>query len=173
MRNQVTVFLSAGLATLFLSVAAGGYSEPGERDDRRSQDFIGVFRAVPAALPVEDPVRCPDASHPLKMTFTGQANTTLGLATFTQSHCEAVDHSSFARGEQTITFANGEQLFGRYSGRILATPTTATDARVIVDGSYRNVGGTGALERAHGHGLSAGVVNIINGAATITVSGSL
>jgi hypothetical protein len=135
-------------------------------------DFIGVFRPVPVAFGA-DPVRCPEPSHRLLLTFQGIAYTTLGRATFTQSHCQAADHSSFRRGEQTITFDNGDQLFGSYSGVLLPTPTTATDGRLIIDGIYRNVGGTGALEHAHGRGISIGIVDTATGFATVTVSGKL
>ena len=117
--------------------------------------------------------RCPDPTQPILFTFTGYAYTNLGRATFVQSHCEATDNSSFGRGQEAITFENGDKLFGTYEGDTIVSPTTATDFQVIVDGTYRNTGGTGALARAHGRGISAGHVDVRFGTARIAVSGSL
>ena len=146
-------------------------------DDRdggngRKVPFIGVFHPVVTGISI-DPARCPEASHPFLFSFQGEAYTTVGRATFEQSHCEGVDHTSFRRGEQTITFATGDKLFGAYSGLLLATPTTATDGRLIIDGTYRNLGGTGRLTNAGGRGVSAGVVDTSNSSAEVTVTGTL
>jgi hypothetical protein len=72
-----------------------------------------------------------------------------------------------------MTFDNGEQLFGAYDGSLLATPTTGVDFQLIIDGRYRNTGGTGALVNSHGTGISAGAVDIRTGGAVVTVSGAL
>jgi hypothetical protein len=151
----------------------GQAAEGRENDHRRQKDFIGIFYPVLKGLPIVDARRCPDASHPLLMTFDGVAYTNLGQATFEQSHCVDFDQTSFRRGQQAITFANGDKLFGVYSGSLLPTPTTASDGRVIIDGLYRNVGGTGQLTHAHGRGVSAGAVNIATGSAEVTVTGTL
>ena len=119
----------------------------------------------------------PRRNHETRMlcgtAFRGSAQTTLGRAQLTQSHCEDPDHTSFRRGLQTVTFENGAQLFGTYHGRLLATPTTGVDFQLIIDGGYRNTGGTGPLANARGMGISAGTVDIRTGGAVIAVSGSL
>jgi hypothetical protein len=166
-QTATTTVLAAALALL---PAMTGAAEQGRG---RNTDFVGIFFPVFAGLS-DDPGRCPDSSHPLAMTFQGVAYTTLGRATLQQSHCENLDHTSFRHGEQTLTFdSSGDQLTGTYSGQLLQTPTTGADRRLIIDGTYRNTGGTGGLEHAHGRGITAGVVNSQTGAAQVTVSGSL
>ena len=139
---------------------------------RRELDFIGFFQPALVGVLI-DAERCPDSSHPLLLTFVGEAFTTLGHATFEQSHCEGNDHRSFRRGRQTLTFAGGDQLFARYSGVLIRTPTTESDGRLIIDGLYRNDGGTGSLKNAHGRGITAGVVDTSTGIAQVTVTGTL
>ena len=154
-----------------LSVGLLAQDEGRDGHNVRAQDFIGVFHPVPTAFSF-DLTACP-ATHPFYLQFRGEAFTNLGKATFTQSHCEDQNNSSFVKGSQTITFANGEALYGRYDGSIIPTPTTASDHMLIIDGSYRNTGGTGRLKFAHGRGISAGIVNANTGEATVTVSGTL
>ena len=137
------------------------------------QDFIGVFYVQAAGLPQSDPIRCSDPSYPLRLDFSGVAYTNLGRATFTQSHCEGLDSAAAHDGEEVITFDNGEVLYGAYAASVIVTPTTTRDGRVIIDGTYRNTGGTGSFKHAHGRGISAGVFNIFNGAGQITVTGTL
>jgi hypothetical protein len=137
------------------------------------QDFIGVFFVQAVALPHPDPIRCSDPSYPNRIDFSGVAYTNLGRATFTQSHCEGEDNETAHDGEEVITFANGEILYGAYSASVIVTPTTGTDGRVIIEGTYRNTGGTGSLKHAHGRGISTGVFNTFNGAGQIAVTGTL
>src|SRR5215510_7366950 len=124
MRTLTKVGLVVLLSTLpYLALASNNQDH---FEIGRAVDFIGVFHPVPTGL-FADPARCPDASHPIVITFQGEAFTTLGHATFEQSHCEAVDHTSFRRGEQKITFDDGTMLFGTYEGLLFATQTTTTD----------------------------------------------
>ena len=139
--------------------------------DGKPQVFAGVF--YPAILAVTiDPQRCP-ATHPVLFHFEGDSNTTLGHATIAQSSCEDCEHTSFVRGQQTITAPNGDLLYGTYEGKILPTPTTATDGVLVVKGAYRNTGGTGAFAKANGKGATVGTVNVVTGAAVIAVTGNL
>jgi hypothetical protein len=140
--------------------------------NQRPVDFIGIFHpGVPGFS--FDRARCPEPSHPLLLTFRGEAYTTVGHARFEQSHCEDFEHTSFRRGVQTIKFDNGDELLGAYSGALLPTPTTATDGRLIIDGMYRNTGGTGRFKHADGHGISIGTVDTMTGLAVVSVSGTL
>ena len=169
MRSRLTTLVLAGMATA-LPLATPRAQKPEQLPPSRA-DFVGVFQARLVGFS-RDTVRCPD-THPNVLSFTGEAQTTLGHATFQQSHCEDDNHTSFRRGDQTITFDDGQTLFGTYGGSILPTPTTQFDQRVIVDGFYRNTGGTGRFEHVRGHGISAGVVDITTGSATVTVTGTL
>ena len=169
MRSHLTTLVLAGLAAA-LPLATTSSQKPEQLPPRRA-DFVGVFQArLVGFSPGSN--RCPD-SHPNLLSFTGEAQTTLGHATFQQSHCEDDSHTSFRDGEETITFDDGQMLFGTYHGSILPTPTTPFDQRVIIDGSYRNTGGTGRFEHVRGHGISAGAVDITTGSAIVAVSGTL
>jgi hypothetical protein len=158
------------IASLLISLLGTAYADvpTGARD---TSQFIGVYYPVVTGVAI-DLHRC-DLSHPILLTFAGSTQTTLGRAKFTQSHCEDVAHTSFTRGFQTTTFESGEQLFGKYHGTLLATPTTVLDGILLMSGFYRNTGGTGALMNAHGRGISAGTVDTATGAAAVTVSGSI
>lgn len=138
----------------------------------RPKAFAGVFFPAFSAAPTLDPDRCP-ATHPILFHFQGDSNSTLGYAAIAQSHCEDDEHTSFVRGLQTITTQNHDELHGTYEGRIWPTPTTGTDGALVVEGRYRNVGGTGAFAKAKGKGISVGTVNVFTGAVVIAVSGDL
>lgn len=166
MRTVIRQLAAGSFAAL---VGATAFAHDRDRDEVR---FIGVFRPAFEGFAI-DPVRCPDASHPVLFMFRGTADTTLGSAAIVQSHCESADHSSFRRGQQEITLASGWKVFGVYSGRLLPTPTTATDGLLMVDGRYRFTGGTGPYTKADGSGRSAGTVDTRTGGALITVSGTL
>jgi hypothetical protein len=137
-----------------------------QKIDERKVNFIGVFHPIPTSMS-PDRTRCPDPTHPLLITLRGQAFTTLGQVTFEQSHCEPPDHSSFRRGQETIAFNNGDQLFGTYSGLLLSTPTTSADRQLIIDGTYQSAGGTGRFKGADDQGIWVGTVNIDTGRAEI------
>lgn len=137
------------------------------------QDFIGVFFVQALALPAPDPIRCTDPSYPNRIDFAGVAYTNLGRVTVTQSHCEGDDHATAHDGQEVMTFPNGDILYGAYTASVLVTPTTGTDGRVIIDGTFRNTGGTGAFKHVHGRGISTGVFNTLNGSGQIAVNGTL
>lgn len=168
MRQRIVITGAASiLLCLTASLALGDDGRHG-----RPAPFVGVFYPVISGVAF-DATRCPDPSHPLLFSFTGLAQTTLGRAQFTQSHCEALDHTSFRRGVQVITLESGWQLFGAYHGRLRATPTTGVDFQLVIDGRYRNTGGTGPFKNADGDGISAGTVDVRTGGAVIAVSGTL
>ena len=169
MRSHLTTLVITGIAAA-LPLAAASSQKPEQLPPSRA-DFVGVFQARLVGFSPNSS-QCPD-THPNLVSFTGEAQTTLGHATFQQSHCEDDTHTSFRNGEQAITFDDGQVLSGTYSGSILPTPTTQFDLRVIVDGFYRNTGGTGRFEHVRGHGISAGVVDLATGSAIVTVSGTL
>jgi hypothetical protein len=76
-------------------------------------------------------------------------------------------------GVLSMTLDDGTKLFAAYQSNILPTPTTATDHKLGINGQYHNTGGTGALAKAHGMGISAGTVDVSTFAVVLAVSGSL
>ena len=163
---------SAVLGLVLLALGTSSFADEGDNDQGNATKFIGVFMPILQGVGI-DTSRCPDPTHPFLLTFTGTAQTTLGRAQLAQSHCENPDHTSFRRGLQTITLDNGAQLFGTYQGRLIATPTTGVDFQLIIDGAYKNTGGTGALAKARGKGISAGTVDTRTASAIVAVSGDL
>lgn len=170
MKPVIRAALAGSIAVTLAAAAATAFATD-KRGEHRDTRFVGVFYPAFEGFAI-DPVRCPDASHPILFRFRGTANTTLGTAAIVQSHCESADHTSFRRGEQEITLASGWKIVGVYSGRLLPTPTTASDGLLIVDGRYRFTGGTGPFKNADGSGLSAGTVDTRTGGAVIAVSGT-
>jgi hypothetical protein len=164
--------LAAALTVPCVVLASDGSADHGRDGKPRDVTLIAVYQGQLTGFGL-DPSRCPDASHPVLLTLEGDADTTLGHGTYTQSHCEDEAHTSFRRGEFTLVLDTGDELNAVYSGQILGTPTTASDGKVIIDGAYRNTGGTGRLKRAHGRGLTAGVVDTTSGAVQITTVGTL
>lgn len=149
--------------------ALGAHEDGRDRHDEDGKDFIGVFYPVPVVVRQFDANACP-ASHPYYFEFRGVAMTNVGRGTFVQHHCEDAQDTSFVRGRQTITF-DGGVLEGTYSGTILVN--NAPSGYLIVDGSYRNQGGTGRFAHAHGRGISAGLIDLVKQQFTVTVSGAL
>jgi hypothetical protein len=158
----VAVLVAASGATLADDGRGGG----------KPQVFAGVFYPAIIAMTMPGPQRCPD-THPILFQFEGDSYTTLGFATIAQSHCEDFEHTSFVRGQQTITTQDRDELHGTYEGRIWPTPTTESDGALVVGGRYRNVGGTGAFSKANGKGVTVGTVNLYTGAVVIAVTGDL
>jgi hypothetical protein len=165
-------FPKSMLAILLLIASCATLADDGRSTDKQRQ-LIGVFypRLTQPPSPFF-PDRCPD-SHPLLFQFEGESQSTLGPAHFTQSHCADMALTSFRRGKQAITTANGDVLYGVYQGQLLRTPTTTVDSLLIIDGVYQSTGGTGAFAKAHGKGISAGTVNTQTGESVVAVSGAI
>lgn len=165
MNSKALLATLAGAAS-WAALAAGDYDRAGRNND---QDFVGLFRPQSTVV-ATDPHRCPDRTHPLLFTITGKAQTTAGPADFIQSHCEDAAHTSFRRGFQKITAADGDVLYGVYKGQILLSPD---GTYVVIDGTYANTGGTGKFADARGRGVSAGTIDFATGEIIIAVTGSL
>ena len=82
------------------------------------------------------------------------SRTTLGRAQLEQSHCEDFGRTSFRRGVQTLTLADGTQLFGSYRGELLRDSDYKRRRTGSSDGTYRNTGGSAGLSKARGTGVS-------------------
>lgn len=155
-------------AILLMGAAAMAFAGTEDGSSRFGADLLGVFRPETMNFSI-DPQRCPDASHPLLAQITGTAHTNLGTAPFVQSHCEDFAHTSFRRGQMTLTTSSGDQLFGTYKGQLVASG----DGIILVDGHYEDVGGTGTLANSHGNGVSVGTINTLTGEIIIALKGTL
>ena len=144
----------------------------GEEGHRRQPQFVGVLSGQILDVRV-DSERCPNPFQPLRIDVAGSAQTTLGRAQFTQTHCEDNNHTVFNHGVLSVSFDDGTKLLGAYQGSIFVTPTTGIDNKVVISGHYRNTGGTGSLAAAHGTGIYAGTVDVSTFAVVIVLSGTL
>lgn len=168
MQTQTAVRLVAALFLVSPCVALadnGGHGSFGGHET-----FVGFYSGALTGFEPAGPPRCP-SSHPWLITVEGDAYTSAGHLTFTQSHCEDDNHTSFRRGEQTGTTDTGDVLYGRYQGQIMWIDSNLP--MVIVDGKYQNMGGTGIFKSAYGSGTSVGVVDASKGTAQTTVDGRL
>jgi len=158
------------VATLagILSCAALAAADSG-RGSRNNHEFIAVFKPQSTVVVKDNPERCPEP-HPLFFTMSGKAQSTIGEVEFVQTHCEDAAHTVFVRGDSKFTTTDGDVLQGTYEGRILHS---ADGKFVIVDGTWKNTGGTGKFTRARGKGVSAGSLDFATGEIIITFTGSL
>jgi len=150
------LLLTAGVT----SVAAKGQERP------------VPFRAVYSAIQVVtvDPLRCPALT--VQAEGGGQA-THVGAFTSVQSHCidpEGSDPLSFTDGFYTFTAANGDTIFGSYSGHLIPTETPGVFG---LDGHFTIAGGTGRFEDASGDGSASGLVNLVTGEASVFLQGTI
>jgi hypothetical protein len=162
------------LNTTLFGIALASITCVALADDRQRQrtPFVGVLAGQVQEVRL-DPERCPNPFQPVRVDVGGSAQTTLGRAQFTQSHCEDVDHTVFSDGKLSVSFDDGTRLTSTYQGSIFATPTTGIDSKLMINGKYRHTSGTGAPARAHGMGTYAGTVDVSTYAVVITLSGTL
>ena len=130
------------------------------------------FRAAYSATQTVtgDPSRCPALT--VQAEGGGQA-THLGRFTSVQSHCidpEGSDPLGFTDGFYTFTAANGDTIFGSYSGRLIPTDTPGVFS---LDGHFTVAGGTSRFEDASGSGSARGLVNLANGEASVFLQGTI
>ena len=109
----------------------------------------GALPSCPAAAPV-----------PIGLIGRGQA-THMGTFTETQTHCLNLATGEFTSGQYTITGANGDIVFGTYSGHVV--PTSATTAAIY--GVFVVTGGTGRFVGATGGGAATGTLDFVTGEA--------
>jgi len=157
---------------LALALASVSCIALGDDGHRTQAQFIGVLTGQVVGLQA-DPERCPNPSLPLRIDVVGTAQTTLGGGQYTQTHCEDVDHTVARQGVLSVTLADGTRLFSAYQSNILPTPTSASDNKFVISGQYHNTGGTGALARVHGMGITAGMVDVSTFTVVLALSGSL
>jgi hypothetical protein len=130
--------------------------------------FKGSFNGTSTVAPG----RCAVLTNAI--SGTGQI-THLGRFTTAQSHCidpTGADPLAFTNGIFTFTAANGDTIFGTYSGDLVPT---ATPGLFQVDGVFTIEGGTGRFANASGGGEASGETNLADpaGPATVILDGSI
>lgn len=116
-----------------------------------------------------------------KFIITAVGNSTLmGLTVDVQSHCAfmpldpnapppppGTPPAPFFNGLATLTGANGDKIFGTYSGFL-----SVTEQGLVIDGTLITTGGTGRFKGATGEGKAFGV-QTLEGDAALTLTGTL
>jgi hypothetical protein len=123
-----------------------------------------------------DPVRCPVPPHFASTILGTGVGTHLGRFTADLHDCFTPAGPAlfvFQNGVFTLTAADGSKLNGTYSGQLVATPTTNQDATFALHGTYQITGGTKRFQNATGSGTMAGTDNILTGAVSVTLTGSI
>jgi len=145
----------------------------GDDGSRKRMPLVAVINAQLVGLQPNDTERCLDPLLSFRIDVAGSAQTTLGRAQFTQTHCENDQHTIFGTATISLVFDDGTKLTATCQGQILATPTTGLDSTLVVTGEYRDTGGTGVLSTAHGTGAYVGTVNLSTYTVTLALTGKL
>ncbi|MFO7524440.1 MAG: hypothetical protein R6W68_03220 [Ignavibacteriaceae bacterium] len=103
--------------------------------------------------------------------ITGQGTAThIGMFTFSQSHCLDPNNFTFSNGWLEQTAANGDKLYGTYSGYL--TPTS--DPIIFqVTGAFEFNGGTGRFADAEGEGEASGLLDVTTGIVNLSLNGNI
>ena len=105
---------------------------------------------------------------------TGQGNAShLGRVTLAASDCFAPGRASFSfdHGRLALTAANGDLLYGRYSGSLL--PTSAVSPVFTIKGTFVIDGGTGRFAGATGDGVLSGSIDVQTGTGHYDATGAI
>lgn len=118
----------------------------------------------------------PSPCAQLRINVTGGGTAThLGRFTTVQYQCTTfADPLSFTGGQYTFTAANGDTIFGTYTGRFVPIGTTgffSIDATFTIDGGTGRFAGATGGGPVSGTATQAGGTVILNG--TISSVGSL
>lgn len=112
-----------------------------------------------------------EAPHPdcapgkLKVDVQGSGQAThLGNYTITRQHCFDIATAAISDGQFEQTAANGDKVFGTYSGSVVDVLEFAADGSpvvVVIRAPYSITGGTRRFSSAVGEGTAIGVFNIV------------
>src|SRR5215470_3322614 len=97
-------------------ISVSGLAFGGDEHRQRTQ-FVAVLSGQVAGVRA-DAERCPNPSHPLRIDVSGTAQTLLGKAQYTQTHCEDNDHTVVTLGVLSMSFADGSNLVSAYHANI-------------------------------------------------------
>lgn len=80
------------------------------------------------------------------LSHVGGQVTHLGNATLTSAHCASADGTLALDGQVTFTGANGDELYGTYTGHMVTPPPPL----IVEEGELIFTGGTGRFEKVTG-----------------------
>ncbi len=109
---------------------------------------------------------CSSGTVLLQISGGGYA-THLGATTDQQSHCQNFATGTFSNGQYTFTAANGDTIFGTYSGQLVPAGNA-----FVIDGQFTITGGTGRFVGATGDGSASGTQSVA-GEANLVLLGAI
>lgn len=113
----------------------------------------------------------------LLVTLTGAGLASdLGKFTAAQQHCinpTGPEPLAFTNGVYRWTNATGDEIFGRYNGRLVPTDTSDADSLFIVEGNFTVEGGAGRFAGVVGSGVATGLLSAVTGDSTILLEASI
>jgi hypothetical protein len=124
-----------------------------------------------------------EAPHPdcgpgrlkVEVEGTGQASH-LGRYTILRQHCFNLATFTIEDGSFVQTAANGDELWGTYTGSTEAVLEFAPDGSplvIVIASPTQITGGTGRFAHASGAGHTRGVFNVVTKVGTFTFSGEI
>jgi hypothetical protein len=119
---------------------------------------------------------CPSPPHYASTILGTGVGTHLGRFTANVHDCFSPAGPGvfvFQNGVFILTAADGSELWGAYSGQLVATPTSNLDAIFELHGTYNITGGTKRFRNATGSGVMAGKDNILTGEVVVTLTGTI
>lgn len=159
--TRYSAFLIAGAALVTSFAGCKDASGP------TSEVYTASFSSVGVAAPGE---RC----LALTVSIAGPGTSTPGGAlTTVQSHCinpAGANPLLFDGGVYTFTYSGGRSITGTYSGTMVPTASPTVFA---LDGAFTITGGTGEFAGATGGGDASGTTDVVSGAATLNLAGTL
>jgi hypothetical protein len=118
--------------------------------------FVATFTS---SVPGGNLPTCAAGLQPISLIGTGQA-THLGQFAETRTHCLDLSTGPFSSGLFSLTGANGDTVFGTYSGYVV--PSGPTGA---IYGVFMITGGTGKFAGSTGGGTASGTLDFATGEA--------
>ena len=122
-----------------------------------------------------------EAPHPdcgpgkLKVEVEGSGQGThLGQYTIMRQHCFDLATASFENGTFEQTAANGDKVWGTYSGSTVDVLEFAEDGSpvvIVIDSPWTITGGTGRFSNAEGDGTAIGIFNIVTKEGSFEMDG--
>jgi hypothetical protein len=143
--------------------------------DQSSVGFLEKKNPVPFSANLNGgsppPVPSSECEGLLLTEITGEGNAThLGKFSAVQRHCLNPQNFTFDNGWLEYTAANGDKLYGSYSGFLSPTP----DPIILeITGAFELTGGTGRFANAAGEGNASGWIDVTTGNFVLALDGDI